>query len=292
MPTATSSCARPRPARTRRYPAGAGHGRGRAGAPGLGDRLLVRFEIAENGEREARLIKRLGQSAHRILGVVRKARRRDPRRAGRPRARKDSLLLADADGARPERRRPGAGPDRRRRRRAATAPSAARCWRWSAARTIPRAASLIAIHAHGIPTGFSPTPPRRKPRPPSRRRCTAAPTCATLPLVTIDPPDARDHDDAVFAEPDDDRAQSRRLDRLGGHRRRRRLRPPRLGARPRGAREGQQRLLPRPGRADAARARSPPASARCAKASRAPAWPCGWCSTPTAASAATASSAA
>ena len=25
-----------------------------------------------------------------------------------------------------------------------------------------------------------------------------------MPLVTIDPPDARDHDDAVFAEPDDD----------------------------------------------------------------------------------------
>jgi ribonuclease R len=26
----------------------------------------------------------------------------------------------------------------------------------------------------------------------------------TLPLVTIDPPDARDHDDAVWAAPDDD----------------------------------------------------------------------------------------
>src|ERR1043165_9684615 len=44
-------------------------------APGLGDRLLVRFVRLENGETEARLIKRLGQSAHRILGVVRKARK-------------------------------------------------------------------------------------------------------------------------------------------------------------------------------------------------------------------------
>src|SRR5580704_1248696 len=45
-----------------------------AGAPGLGDRLLVRFETQEGGETEARLIKRLGQSAHRILGVVRRSR--------------------------------------------------------------------------------------------------------------------------------------------------------------------------------------------------------------------------
>ena len=50
-----------------------GSGEVAAGAPGLGDRLLVRFETSEGGEREARLIKRLGQSAHRVLGVVRKA---------------------------------------------------------------------------------------------------------------------------------------------------------------------------------------------------------------------------
>ena len=42
--------------------------------PGIGDKLLVRFEINPAGEAEARLIKRLGQSAHRILGVVRKSR--------------------------------------------------------------------------------------------------------------------------------------------------------------------------------------------------------------------------
>src|SRR4029450_5847822 len=46
-----------------------------SGAPGLGDRLLVRFRRLETGEYEAKLFKRLGQSAHRILGVVRKIRR-------------------------------------------------------------------------------------------------------------------------------------------------------------------------------------------------------------------------
>ena len=45
------------------------------GAPGMGDRLLVRFNQLETGEFQAKLIKRLGQSAHRILGVVRKVRR-------------------------------------------------------------------------------------------------------------------------------------------------------------------------------------------------------------------------
>ena len=55
----------------------------------------------------------------------------------------------------------------------------------------------------------------------------------------------------------------------------------RLGAGPRGAGEGQQRLFPRPGRADAARAAVggplQPARGR----GRAPAWRCGWCSTRT-----------
>ena len=46
-----------------------------AGAPGVGDRLLVRFDRLETGEIEARIIKRLGQSAHRILGVIRKSNR-------------------------------------------------------------------------------------------------------------------------------------------------------------------------------------------------------------------------
>jgi ribonuclease R len=67
----------------------------------------------------------------------------------------------------------------------------------------PRAASLIAIHARGIPTGF---PPDAE----AEAEAAQPPTLAgrtdlrAMPLVTIDPPDARDHDDAVYAEPDDD----------------------------------------------------------------------------------------
>ena len=115
----------------------------------------------------------------------------------------------------------------------------------------PRAASLIAAHVNGIPMGFSPEALAEadKAREPGLEGRT---DLRALPLVTIDPPDARDHDDAVFAEPDSDPKNPRRLDRVGGDRRRRRLRPPRLGPRPRGAREGQQRLFPGPGGADAA----------------------------------------
>jgi ribonuclease R len=66
-----------------------------------------------------------------------------------------------------------------------------------------KAVSLIAIHAHEIPQAFTPA---------ALREAEAA-TPATLagredwrdlPLVTIDPPDAKDHDDAVHAEPDSD----------------------------------------------------------------------------------------
>ena len=68
-----------------------------------------------------------------------------------------------------------------------------------------RAVSLIAIHVHGIPNVF-------------RRETLAEAEAArpagmehredwtSLPLVTIDPPDAKDHDDAVFAVPDTDPA--------------------------------------------------------------------------------------
>jgi ribonuclease R len=66
-----------------------------------------------------------------------------------------------------------------------------------------KAVSLIAIHQHGLRDAFPPeaiaeaeaaAPPVLGDRTDLRH----------LPLITIDPSDARDHDDAVFAEPDGD----------------------------------------------------------------------------------------
>ena len=74
----------------------------------------------------------------------------------------------------------------------------------------PKAVSLIAIHEHGIPDAF--------PEAALAEAEAARPVglgeredLRALPLVTIDPSDARDHDDAVFAAADDDPANP------GGH---------------------------------------------------------------------------
>ena len=66
-----------------------------------------------------------------------------------------------------------------------------------------KAVSLIAIHAHEF---RRPSRRRRcaKPKRQSRRRLTGREDWRALPLVTIDPPDAKDHDDAVHAEADPD----------------------------------------------------------------------------------------
>lgn len=64
-----------------------------------------------------------------------------------------------------------------------------------------KAISLIAIHAHGIPSVF------RREAIAEAEEAKAATLAGRedwrdLPLVTIDPPDAKDHDDAVHATPD------------------------------------------------------------------------------------------
>ncbi|MGB8402177.1 RNB domain-containing ribonuclease, partial [Bradyrhizobium sp.] len=66
-----------------------------------------------------------------------------------------------------------------------------------------KAVSLIAIHAHEIPQAFAPAALREAE---AARPATLAgrEDWRAVPLVTIDPPDAKDHDDAVHAEPDTD----------------------------------------------------------------------------------------
>ena len=173
-------------------------GDAKAGAPGLGDRLLVRFVKLENGETEARLIKRLGQSAHRILGVVRKSRR-EVRVEPVDRKSKDTLLLPEGEDVRDgdlviaqiESHGSRYGPKH------------GKLLEVVGREDEPRAYSIIAIHAHGIPTGFSEGAE-------AEAEAAEPPTLAgredlrEIPLITIDPVDARDHDDAVYAEPDTD----------------------------------------------------------------------------------------
>ncbi len=66
-----------------------------------------------------------------------------------------------------------------------------------------KAVSLIAIHAHGIPNVFRPeTLAEAEAAKPMR--LTGREDWRDLPLITIDPADAKDHDDAVHARLDDD----------------------------------------------------------------------------------------
>jgi ribonuclease R len=171
-----------------------------AGAPGLGDRLLVRFEPIESGEIEARLIKRLGQSAHRILGVVRKGRR-EVRVEPVDRRSKESLTLPEHEAVKLKEgdlvvAQVGAHQSR-------YGPKTGKLLEVVGREDQPRAASLIAIYAHGVPTGF---PQEAE----AEAEAAQPPTLAgredlrDIPLITIDPADARDHDDAVYAAPDDD----------------------------------------------------------------------------------------
>jgi ribonuclease R len=66
-----------------------------------------------------------------------------------------------------------------------------------------RKISLIAVYAHGLPDEFPP-PVLREVEGLRAATPTGRTDLRALPLVTIDPADARDHDDAVHAAPDTD----------------------------------------------------------------------------------------
>jgi ribonuclease R len=168
-------------------------------APGLGDRVLAKFEHGPNGW-EARLIKRLDAGTNRVLGVIRKAAR-ETRVEPVDRRSKDVLIVppVQAEGLKDGDLVLAAiekGDHRYGFKRGKILETIGR-------EDDPRAASLIAIHAHGVPTGFSEAVeqeaenqdlPTLKGRDDLR----------DIPFITIDPADARDHDDAVYAARDDD----------------------------------------------------------------------------------------
>ena len=163
------------------------------------DRALVRIERREHGARIARLLRRIEGAPEKVLGVYvsgpgggrlmpteRKVRTEFTVAAGNVGdARPGELVLAEILPG----RRMGL-PQARIVERLGDSAN-------------PKAASLIAIHAHDIPVEFSEAAltlaKRARPAPMDKRE-----DLRPLPLVTIDGEDARDFDDAVFAEPDDD----------------------------------------------------------------------------------------
>ena len=170
-------------------------------ALGEGDRILARLTETQTRDYhyEARLIRKIGSNPQKLLGVFRaeaeggrivaidkgqdkewrvardltqdakdgelvEAEQVGPRRMGLPQAR-IIARLGDPMGA--------------------------------------RAVSLIAIHQHGIPDQF-PDRVIAEADAATPAKMTGREDMRDLPLITIDPADARDHDDAVFAEADTD----------------------------------------------------------------------------------------
>ena len=170
----------------------------RGAALGRGERVLARLARGEDGY-EARVIKRLGASAHKVLGVLKSGPhglRIEP--IDRKSRTEFSVDTRDRGGAEDNElvlAAPVAG-------RAAGFPRAKVVEKLGSMNT-PKTVSLIAIHAHGIPTEFPKEVIQQaeaaQPADPRGRT-----DLRKFPLLTIDPEDARDHDDAVWAAPDDD----------------------------------------------------------------------------------------
>ena len=169
-------------------------------APGPGDRLLARLE--RHGEAyEAHVIRRIEQETQtKLIGVLRDAPATGWRLVPINKKERTEYALdkSDLNGA-------------KHNELVAAEPKPGRIAGFSRVKVVerigsmdsPRTISLIAIHDHGIPTEFPKAvieeAKAAQPIDPRGRTDLRA-----IPLVTIDPPDARDHDDAVWAGLDDD----------------------------------------------------------------------------------------
>jgi ribonuclease R len=171
-------------------------------AIGEGDRILARLQEVQGEDHQyiARLIRRIGTNPRRILGVFRKGAeggRIVPISKG---ADKEwQVRAADAHGARDGElvEAEQAGPKGR------MGLPKARIVERLGDPGAPRAVSLIAIHEHGIPDAF-PDAVIAEADACEPAGLAGRTDLRDLPLVTIDPSDARDRDDAVHAHADDD----------------------------------------------------------------------------------------
>ena len=167
--------------------------------PGVTDRILARLRKIGDGSYEAEVIKRLGRERHTVLGVYTHERHGGTIESTDRRSRADYFVKpADRGDAKTgDFVRAEIQPGRHY-----GAPQA-KIVEVLGNLDDPGSASLIAIQSHGIPTEFTAdalAETRSAPAfTPARRT-----DLRDVPLVTIDDADARDFDDAVWAERDGD----------------------------------------------------------------------------------------
>jgi ribonuclease R len=168
------------------------------GQPALapGERVLARLKPIGPGKYEGRTLKRLTDAPARILGVFRAP---------------DRLVPTDRRAKAEWRIPPGESMGAATDEIVLAEPLPGAAYGLKPARVVERlgtigdarSVSLICIYTHGIPTVFSPeaeAQAKRARRVPLGKRT----DLRKLPLITIDGEDARDFDDAIYAEPDGD----------------------------------------------------------------------------------------
>jgi ribonuclease R len=170
--------------------------RGKRGALAIGDRVLARTEEKEQGWL-AHPLKKLARSAELVLGVVKqegprfwlspvdKRERRELAIHDVKDAEVGDLVLCEVSGRPPR--------------------VSARVDAVLGDPFAPRSFSLIAIHKHGLRHEFAQEAIEEAHRV-SNLPLGEREDLTHLPIVAIDPEDARDHDDAIWAAPDDDPA--------------------------------------------------------------------------------------
>jgi ribonuclease R len=166
--------------------------RGRRGALGVGERILARTEEAGKGW-IAHPMKKLAPGATEMMGVVHeeggrlwlkgleKSDRRDLPISDAGKAGAGDLVMAEKTGRPPR--------------------IAARVTEILGAPFEPKSFSLIAIHKHELPLEF-PAEVLAEADRVAEQKLGEREDLTHLPIVAIDPADARDHDDAIWAEPD------------------------------------------------------------------------------------------
>ncbi|MGA7790938.1 MAG: ribonuclease R, partial [Xanthobacteraceae bacterium] len=179
---------------------------------GVGDRALIRIDQTSDEETSGHVIKLIDRAKHRTLGIFRglpsgggRLVPVDKKQLGRELTIAPNATAGAVDGD-----LVAVEVARHGRLGLSTATVVERLGSLKS----ERAVSIIAIHAHDIPHVFprtvldeaaaarpAPAAGRQEPREDWR----------DVPFITIDPPDAKDHDDAVHAVPDPDPRNS------GGH---------------------------------------------------------------------------
>jgi ribonuclease R len=174
--------------------------RSRQKALGVGDRVLARIDTARSGRMRAHPLKSLERKVEPLLGIIRKSPDGYRLEAVDKKLRIEGLLHAeDLNGAEvgelvradPVGKHSRFGQLRFRVTERLGSP------------LLPKSFSLIAVHQHGIPVSFS-DEALQDAKAAAQMPLGEREDLRHIPLITIDPSDARDHDDAIYAAPRED----------------------------------------------------------------------------------------